>query len=240
MYLFCIHIFLLIQIVFRKILTLGQWMSLILLTCGCIVNRLDFGAIFGSDSADHAAGSSAFKLHPFMLLILLQAVCSCLAGVYNEYILKNQGADVNIYVQNAYMYIDSILINLLLLSYVGTSAADSASGDTATTGSIWSLSAILVMVNNACIGIVTSYFLKYLNSILKTFASALELLATAVLCYILFGIAITINTVLSIGLVSIAIYLYTCAPVNNDEQVGARHQNDTALLKDKHLDEVDV
>lgn len=241
------NIFLFIQIVFRKILTLGQWMSLILLTCGCIVNRLDFSAVFGSDLAD-ADSRPALKLHPFMLLILLQAVCSCLAGVYNEYILKHQGADVNIYVQNAYMYIDSILINLLVLYYadigggMGTTAnADSDADGTAATGSIWSLSVILVMVNNACIGIVTSYFLKYLNSILKTFASALELLATAVLCYILFGIAITINTVLSIALVSLAIYLYTCAPVNNDEKDGARHQHDkTALLNEKDLGEVDV
>lgn len=221
-------------------LTVGQWMSLVLLTLGCIVNRFDFQVLFSSDGD---AKRSAFQLHPFMLLILLQAVCSCLAGVYNEYILKHQGADVNIYVQNVYMYVDSILINVLVLYNVdvgggmGTTGTTSALETSESRGSIWSLSVILVMVNNACIGIVTSFFLKYLNSILKTFASALELLATAVLCYIIFGIAITFNTVLSIALVSIAIYLYTCAPVNNANQ-DKSDPIEHALLNEKEICDV--
>lgn len=221
-------------------LTVGQWMSLVLLTLGCIVNRFDFQVLFSSDGD---AKRSAFQLHPFMLLILLQAVCSCLAGVYNEYILKHQGADVNIYVQNVYMYVDSILINVLVLYNVdvgggmGTTGTTTALETSESRGSIWSLSVILVMVNNACIGIVTSFFLKYLNSILKTFASALELLATAVLCYIIFGIAITFNTVLSIALVSIAIYLYTCTPVNNANQ-DKSDPIEHALLKEKEICDV--
>ena len=41
-----------------------------------------------------------------------------------------------------------------------------------------------IIANNAAIGIVTSFFLRHLNSILKTFASALELMFTAVLSWV--------------------------------------------------------
>lgn len=54
-----------------------------------------------------------------------------------------------------------------------------------------------------------------MNSILKTFASALELLFTAVLCYFIFAIPVYLNTMLSIGVVSFAIYLYSKSPVVN-------------------------
>ena len=43
---------------------------------------------------------------------------------------------------------------------------------------------LIIVLNNAAIGIATSLFLRSLNSILKTFASALELMFTAVLCWV--------------------------------------------------------
>ena len=74
---------------------------------------------------------------------------------------------------------------------------------------------ILIMLNNTAIGIITSFFLKNLNSILKTFASALELIFTAVLCWLIFSISIHLNTVLSITMVSYAVILYSQNPVQN-------------------------
>lgn len=74
---------------------------------------------------------------------------------------------------------------------------------------------ISIIINNAAIGIVTSLFLRSLNSILKTFASALELMFTAVLCWLIFGIAVDLFTVLAIFIVSAATYLYAQNPVIN-------------------------
>lgn len=146
------------------------------------------------------------------VLILIQVICSCLAGVYNEYLLKDKGANVNIYIQNVFMYLDSIVCNVLLLILQG----DLVSAFTQDSLSmIFRFDVIIIMINNAAIGIVTSFFLKYMNSILKTFASALELLFTAIFCYLLFSIPIYINTILAIGIVSFAIYLYSQSPVVN-------------------------
>lgn len=218
--------YLILQVIFKKNLSQRQWISLILLTCGCMIKQLNFGpsstevsnGIAGNYTVSADAhntiqkNTTGFTLSINAVFILIQVVCSCLAGVYNEYLLKNQGADVNIYIQNVFMYLDSIVCNSLVLLLQGNlSGAFTATSLKA----IFRFNVILIMVNNAAIGIVTSFFLKYMNSILKTFASALELLFTAVLCYILFAMPIYLNTILAIGVVSFSIYLYSQNPVVN-------------------------
>lgn len=155
---------------------------------------------------------SGFDFSLSAVFILAQTIFSCLAGVYNEYLLKDKGSEVNIFVQNVFMYLDSIVCNVVILLLKGELfSAFTADSLTA----IFRFKVIIIIINNAAIGIVTSFFLKYMNSILKTFASALELMFTAVLCYFLFSIPIYINTALAIAVVSYAIYLYSQSPVVN-------------------------
>jgi len=94
------------QCLFKKDLSKIQWLSLVLLTIGCMIKELKMEG----NIRQHSYG---FFIS--ILLMLTQILCSCLAGVYNEYLLKKgQGVNVNVYVQNIYMYTDSILCNLLL------------------------------------------------------------------------------------------------------------------------------
>ena len=110
------------------------------------------------------------------------------------------------------MYIDSILCNLAVLVIKGNLfEAFESSG----TYIFKDPKVLLIMFNNAAIGIITSFFLKNLNSIVKTFASALELVFTAALCWVFFGIPIYINTALAIAIVSLAVVLYARNPVQN-------------------------
>ncbi|XP_064540825.1 UDP-galactose transporter senju [Drosophila montana] len=223
----------LFQIIFKKYLSQRQWISLILLTLGCMLKQVDLNSFY-NDANDDSEGAAiqgvaavnatqanakalgknmtGFDFSISAVFILAQTICSCLAGVYNEYLLKDKGADVNIFVQNVFMYLDSIVCNAAILLLRGE-LLDAFSGHNL--GSIMRFSVLIIIVNNAAIGIVTSFFLKYMNSILKTFASALELLFTAVLCYFLFAIPIYMNTALAIAVVSYAIYLYTQSPVVN-------------------------
>lgn len=188
-------------------MTRNQWFSLILLTFGCMVKQIDF-----SGTSPGLSVANFFNVNIFFILI--QTVCSCLAGVYNEYLLKRKGANVDIFVANVMMYLDSILFNAFVLGVVEGNLFSAFSAENLS--KIAHFKVLIIMVNNAAIGIVTSFFLKYLNSILKTFASALELLFTAVLCYLLFGIPVYLNTILAICIVSAAIYLYSQSPVNNN------------------------
>lgn len=165
------------------------------------------------------------------ILILLQIFCSCLAGVYNEYLLKKQGADVNIFIQNVFMYLDSIVCNVVLL---GVRGHLSTAFDYENIAKVFNYKVLLVMFNNAAIGIVTSFFLKTLNSILKTFASALELILTAVLSYLFFSIPIYLNTVLAIATVLFAVYLYSQNPVSNPPKA-SKQRDEIALIKSEEV-----
>ena len=74
---------------------------------------------------------------------------------------------------------------------------------------------LLIIVNNSLLGLATSLFLKKLNSILKAFASALELVITALLSVPILGIQLTFNTVIALGLISLAVVVYAQNPVEN-------------------------
>lgn len=207
----------LFQIIFKKYLSRKQWISLILLTSGCMIKQINFGdqpvsTAATVDSVTMEKNTVGFDLSINAIFILIQTVCSCLAGVYNEYLLKDKGENINIYIQNVFMYLDSILCNTLILIVQGNLFGAFTIENL---NEIFRPSVLIIMINNCGIGIITSFFLKYMNSILKTFASALELVFTAILCRILFSMPIYANTILSIGVVSTAIYLYTQSPVVN-------------------------
>ena len=184
-----------------------QWLSLCLLTLGCIVKQIKptkLGSAFN------------FEVNIYLGLILVQVFCSCFAGVYNEYLLKGNSGDVPFMVQNVFMYVNSVVCNFGILVFNGTLSSAFTSESIA---SIMEFKVLAVIVNNAVIGIVTALFLKKLNSILKTFASALEIMFTAVLCWFIFGIAIDHFTVLAIAIVSYAIVLYSRNPVDNTPKI---------------------
>lgn len=91
------------------------------------------------------------------VFILIQTICSCLAGVYNEYLLKDKGSDVNIYVQNVFMYMDSIICNVVVLLLQGN-PLDAFRMESLQ--SIFRFNVILIMINNAAIGIITSKLMQ--------------------------------------------------------------------------------
>ncbi|KAL2725111.1 CMP-sialic acid transporter 1 [Vespula squamosa] len=172
------------QLIFKKNLSAKQWLSLLLLTLGCMIKHVNINM--------DADVSTKFVLNKNIYLIFIQTFCSCLAGVYNEYLLK-QGADINIFVQNVFMYIDSILCNVIVFLLLFTFETN---------------------VTNIFSNIGSSIFMQP-----KTFASALELVFTAILCWIIFDIPILINTVISIAMVSNAVILYSQNPVHNERSI---------------------
>ncbi|CAG2112458.1 unnamed protein product [Medioppia subpectinata] len=199
----------------------------------CLYNNLSF------------INLSSYDPTTYYLLLQLRVVvtvfCSCFAGVYNEYLLKDVGSKVHLMVQNVFMYIDSIACNLALLVLSGEVSRLSELSQSITI--ISDPKIIAVMVNNALCGIITSFFLKNLNSILKTFAAALELVFTAILCFIIFDIKIDMFTVISIAIVSYATFLYSQNPVinaTNDKQLDEDNQHNHiqySLLNDNKTDD---
>lgn len=211
-------------------MSLKQWFSLIILTIGCIVKYIDL-------DLDVNIFSTKLNFNSNIILIFIQVshkesyviewnwtliceyfqtICSCLAGVYNEYLLKEPGANNNIFLQNIFMYIDSIFCNVIV--FIVLFILESSPFDMSNNvdhSILLEPKVIIIMLNNTAIGIITSFFLKTLNSILKTFASALELVFIAILCWLIFNIPIQMNTVLSIAMVCYAVILYSQNPIQN-------------------------
>ena len=204
-----------------------QWLSLLLLTFGCIIKQVGHSKTKQDESSlDAVPGSDYFNIH--LVLILVQVFASCFAGVYNEYLIKDtEKNSAHIMIQNVFMYIDSIICNILLLvvsSFTTSGKLDSNENNLNNLDKVFSyeslsqllqVKVVLIILNNAAIGIVTSLFLKSLNSILKAFASALELMFTAVLSWIIFDIPLDFNTILAIFIVSFSTWLYSRNPVHN-------------------------
>lgn len=208
------------QIVFNRRLTALQWFSLVLITIGCLVkNSSQFSGQSVSISSVFSGG---------ILLILVQVFCSCFAGVYTEFLVKDTGAGVHLMVQNVFMYVDSIVCNLLVLLFAPSNEASSFLESPIQTFSQVLLEPLvfMVMFNNALCGIITSLFLKSFNSILKIFASALELIITAIVCFIIFSIPIDSYTVIAIIIVSLATYIYSqnsSIPVSSNHGTSSNH-----------------
>jgi UDP-sugar transporter A1/2/3 len=219
------------EMLFSKKLTRQQWFSLILLTLGCLMKQLNTHIAPSS-----AAASSLSYFNYSLLFILVQIFSSCFAGVYNEFILKESSLDIML--QNIFMYMDSIVCNLALLFVFQSSSSSSLTINAAfsldSLYSLLDLKVILIMVNNAAVGIVTSLFLKSLNSILKTFASALELMFTAILAWIIFSIPLDLTTFVAILIVSAATWLYSLNPVNSGSSVTNSITSSGASEKDQN------
>lgn len=66
-----------------------------------MVKQINFGDTPESsvNDARPPKNTVGFDLSINAVFILIQTVCSCLAGVYNEYLLKDKGQDINIYIQ---------------------------------------------------------------------------------------------------------------------------------------------
>ncbi|KFM58234.1 hypothetical protein X975_09193, partial [Stegodyphus mimosarum] len=137
--------------------------------------------------------------------------------------------------QNIFMYMDSIICTFMLLILNGE-AQTAFSSDSLNL--VFQPMVIAVMLNSSACGIVTSVFLKNLNSILKTFASAIEITFTAILCWFIFGFPIDIYTIISIAIVSYATYLYAQSPVVNKGRLETVPE-DKNEDKEKLMSEVD-
>eukprot|EP00090_Calanus_glacialis_P025458 TRINITY_DN39781_c0_g1_i1.p1 TRINITY_DN39781_c0_g1~~TRINITY_DN39781_c0_g1_i1.p1 ORF type:complete len:344 (+),score=58.47 TRINITY_DN39781_c0_g1_i1:248-1279(+) len=207
------------QILFKKTLSSKQWFSLALLTVGCMVHA---GGT-SSEAADGKDGTTnLMQLFMGCMFVLIQVLCSVFAGVYNEYLIKGEGADIHIMIQNVFMYLDSILCSVILLGVKGDLASAFSSSSLA---SINQNLVLILILNNSILGIITSLFLKKLNSILKAFASALELVFTALLSVPILGIPLNLHTVLALCLISVAVVMYAQNPVQSQNSNLEKKEN---------------
>ncbi|RMX70146.1 hypothetical protein DD238_000280 [Peronospora effusa] len=203
------------QAMFSKRLNRNQWVSLGVTTIGCAIKTL------GSQDPN---GSTKLRIHgngPTSTaygLLMVQILSSTFAGVYNEVLLKKQ-ASIPVNLQNVFMYMDSIVCTLVML-VLGLTGQTAQEALTTANFSVLLTPYVLPMVlMMSGIGVVTSLFLKQLDSIRKAIASALELVFLPLLSAVFFSQPITLYTVAAVCFVGFGVYIYSL-PVESTTVTG--------------------
>jgi len=107
------------------------------------------------------------------------------------------------------MYLNSILWNVIVLVVNGRLGEAVALDNLSVVCSPTILALVAIM---SSVGLVTGYFLKVLDSVLKSVASALEVVLTTLLSFVLFGTPLDFAAVVSAALVGAGVALYSRPP----------------------------
>jgi drug/metabolite transporter (DMT)-like permease len=173
----------------KESLSLKKWLALIVLAIGMMVKFFSWDL--------------QIVISPFVSLLFLQASLSSFAGVYNEYLLKKD-MQMDVFEQNFFMYSFGIAINLIYLLYFNFEQIFQVR-------IFDSPYFYLVILNGILIGITTSLILKYVNSIVKGFASAVEIFLTSLASMIFLNASLTAQDMLAAVIVTGSIALYNYA-----------------------------
>eukprot|EP01064_Diplonema_japonicum_P015823 TRINITY_DN2374_c1_g2_i1.p1 TRINITY_DN2374_c1_g2~~TRINITY_DN2374_c1_g2_i1.p1 ORF type:complete len:328 (+),score=71.57 TRINITY_DN2374_c1_g2_i1:55-1038(+) len=184
---------------FGKKLNRNQWIAIAILTSACCLQK-------GPDLY-------SMKMDVVSLgLIGMQIAFGVFSSIFNEILLKEKGsAGVNL--QNIFMYVHSIGCNFVWLLLCPSKAVCKGNFWTAMDAEnlkvIFHPKVLPIGIILASIGIVTSLFIKHLDSIRKTIASAIEIFVDAGLSWLIFSIPINMNTVGAIVLASSGVVMYS-------------------------------
>jgi hypothetical protein len=190
-----IVIALLMRSVLRRRFSLFQWEALFLLVAGITVNQLNY-------CASAAAGGDV--LAPAAILYTLGSITvPSLASVYNEFALKRH-MDTSVLLQNFFLYFYGACFNvvglLLTMAFGGMTPGTMLAGFRGVT--------VLLVVNNAMQGVLSSFFFKFADTILKKYSSTIATIFTGLMSALLFGHALTINFCIGVSIVFISMHLF--------------------------------
>lgn len=187
---------LLLKIIMKRQFSIIQWEALALLLTGISVNQLR-SLPEGTSALGLPVATGAY------LYTLIFVTVPSLASVFNEYALKSQ-YDTSIYHQNLFLYGYGAIFNFLGIvitaMFKGPSSFDILQGHSKAT--------MLLICNNAAQGILSSFFFKYADTILKKYSSTVATIFTGLASAALFGHTLTMNFILGISIVFISMHQF--------------------------------
>ncbi|KAK2641776.1 hypothetical protein Ddye_023539 [Dipteronia dyeriana] len=206
----------LLRFIMRRRFSIIQWEALALLLIGISVNQMR-SLPEGTTAMGLPVATGAY------IYTLIFVTVPSLASVYNEYALKSQ-YDTSIYLQNLFLYGYGAIFNFLGILgtaiYKGPASFDILQGHSKAT--------MLLIFNNAAQGILSSFFFKYADTILKKYSSTVATIFTGIASAALFGHTLTINFLLGISIVFISMHQFF-SPLS---KVKDEHQSGVIELRD--------
>ncbi|KAJ6841497.1 CMP-sialic acid transporter 4-like isoform X1 [Iris pallida] len=209
--------------IMRRRFSIIQWEALALLLIGISVNQLR-SLPEGTTALGLPVATGAY------IYTLIYVTVPSMASVFNEYALKSQ-FDTSIYLQNIFLYGYGAIFNLLAILgiaiFKGPSSFDLFHGHSKAT--------MLLIINNAAQGILSSFFFKYADTILKKYSSTVATIFTGIASAALFGHTLTINFVLGISIVFISMHQFfsPLAKVKDETPNGTLEMLDAQNLRSK-------
>ncbi|XP_006858646.2 CMP-sialic acid transporter 5 [Amborella trichopoda] len=202
---------LLLKIIMRRRFSVIQWEALALLLIGISVNQLK-SLPEGTTPLGLPVATGAY-----MYTVIFVTIPS-MASVFNEYALKSQ-FETSIYLQNLFLYGYGAIFNFIAILgiaiFKGPSHFNILQGHSKAT--------MFLICNNAAQGILSSFFFKYADTILKKYSSTVATIFTGIASAALFGHTLTINFVLGISIVFISMHQFfsPLSKVRDEPQNGA-------------------
>jgi drug/metabolite transporter (DMT)-like permease len=196
------------QVLFHRRLNFWHWVAVAIITMGCTLKTID--SLEGAAAVTHSQPQNSSPTLINYMILLLQILASTVAGVYNEKLLKDKPA-IPINLQNMCLYLDGIL--LLTLGFIAGLSKQSIRDALMPSHVAVLQPAILAMACTMSVaGLVTSRFLKLFDSVRKSMATALVVVALPLMSWLLFGTRVTFQMVLSIASVVGGMYIYSRQP----------------------------
>ncbi|KAJ7979061.1 CMP-sialic acid transporter 3 [Quillaja saponaria] len=206
----------LLKMIMKRRFSIIQWEALALLLIGISINQLR-SLPEGTTALGLPVSTGAY------VYTLIFVTVPSLASVYNEYALKSQ-YDTSIYLQNLFLYGYGAIFNFLgILAtaiFKGPNSFDILQGHSRAT--------LLLIANNAAQGILSSFFFKYADTILKKYSSTVATIFTGIASAVLFGHTLTINFLLGISIVFISMHQFfsPLSKVRDEQQNGMLEMRD--------------
>jgi hypothetical protein len=197
LYLQIIVIALLMRSVMRRKFSVFQWEALFLLVAGITVNQL---------STCDSNSKYADILSPAAILYTLGSITiPSLASVYNEFALKKH-METSVLLQNFFLYFYGAFFNVLGALLISVLGGAGGTGKGLFSG--FNTVTFALIVNNALQGILSSFFFKFADTILKKYSSTIATILTGLLSAALFGHPLTLNFLIGVSVVFISMHLF--------------------------------
>jgi len=179
-----------------KVLSKGQWASLVILFVGVALVQVS------PDAPDKVVvGNPVLGL----VVVIISCVSSAFAGVYFEKILK--GSSSSIWIRNIQLGLWGTAFGLIAVGLKNGS-------EIKTGGFFQGFSVIVLMVIGiqAAGGLLVAVVVKYADNILKGFATSISIISSSVLSMICFGFQPSMIWLFGAFMVLCATYLYSLDP----------------------------
>ncbi|KAK7508402.1 hypothetical protein BaRGS_00000641, partial [Batillaria attramentaria] len=167
----------------RRQLDSVRWAALVMLTVGVALVQLPRLVSCSPDSGVTCAigpGEETGDRSTMVGLMAVLAMClsSGFAGVYFEKILKSSSQ--SLWAKNVQMALSSVILGLLAVAWFDSSPVEEHGFFQG-----YNLLTVIIVLQQAVLGLIISLVMKYADNILKGFASAISIVLTTFISYIL-------------------------------------------------------